>query len=327
MNDYRDLAKTYKKNGFTVIPVDSLKQPTINWTKYQTQPMSDEAIDKYFKNVHGIAMLTGGKSMIECLDLDIKYDVTGDLMDRLKNKLPESLLRKMWVQKTPSGGYHWIFKTEVVEPNQKLANRLTTAEEKHKVYIESFNNINTRKMALNIAQQHKCLVLLETRGGDKEKAGGYFLLAPTKGYEKVYGKLNKITPEERDVLFTACRSFNEYTEPERKQKLYKYKNYDINPFDNYNENGDSLSLLLDNGWGVVSESGNSVRLKRPGSPNSKSSALFDKETKIFNVFSTSTAFDVGVGYTPVNVFIKIVADDDTQVAYDELISQGFGVKE
>lgn len=326
MGDFRELAKKYKSKGFSTIPVDSLKQPTINWTRYQSEPMSDSDIDRYFKDVHGIALLTGGTSKVEVVDIDLKHDTTGDLVERLKSKIPTELLKKLWVQKTRSGGYHWIYICDKVEPNQKLANRLTTPEEKHKVYIDAFNNINTRKIALNVAQQHKTLVTLETRGGTNDLCGGYILISPTPGYEYIYGKLNKISVEERDLILEACRSFNEYVEPVKNHGLYKYKKYDVNPFENYNETGDSLSLLLEHGWEIVSEKGQSIRLRRPGSPNSKSSALYDKETKIFNVFSTSTGFNVGEGYTPVNVFIKLIAEDDTQVAYEELVSRGFGFK-
>jgi hypothetical protein len=113
-------------------------------------------------------------------------------------------------------------------------------------------------------------------------------------------------------------------EPSKNYKLTKYADRDVNPFENYNERGDSLGLLIDNGWEIVSENGHNVRMRRPGSPDSKSSALFDKDTRIFNVFSTSTVFEPNVGYTPVNVFIKIECDDDTQLAYEKLVEQGFG---
>jgi len=324
MNNYVNLALAYKSEGFTVIPVNSNKIPTINWTKYQKEPMSDEDIKRYFKNVHGLAMLTGGKSQVECLDIDLKNCNTGDLIDRLKAEVPKSIMKKMWVQRTPSGGYHWIFRCDKVEPNQKLANRVTSAEEKHSVYIEHFNNIKTRKNALKIASQYKSLVLLETRGGEEDKSGGYFLVAPTKGYEKVYGKLSEISIEERDQLMTICRSFNEYSEPKKNNGTFKYGHGESNPFDDFNERGDSLSLLLDAGWTSVYENESSVRLKRPGSTHSKSSALFDKDSKIFNVFSSSTDFDTNTGYNPASVFIKIEADDDTQLAYQKLKKLGYG---
>lgn len=327
MNDFRELAKLYKSKGLTVIPVDSLKQPTINWTKYQTRTMSDEEIDKYFKNCYGIGLLMGGLGKLEAVDIDSKYSLCSDFVDRLKEKVPVEILEKLWVQKTPSGGFHWIYQTDKIEPNQKLANRETTEYEKHEVYIEAFSNPNTRKRALKIASNHKSLVLIETRGGSLERSAGFILIAPTKGYEKIYGKINKITVEERDTLIEICRSFNEYSEPIKDYKQAKYRASDINPFDEYNERANPLDVLSDSGWEIISESSHNVRLRRPGSPNSQSSALYDKETKVLNVFSTSTSLECNKGYSPSSIFIELECNGDTQLAFNRLIEMGYGEKE
>ena len=318
MKDLRKIAYAYKERGLTVIPVNSLKQPTVNWNQYQDKIMSDQEIEKYFKNVYGLALICGGEGQVYCLDIDLKHSLVDNFIEELKEAVPNEILKKLWVQETPSGGYHWIFKCEDIGRNEKLANRLTTAEEKHNTYIEAFNNVKLRNNALKIASNDKTRVILETRGN-----GGYFVVAPTQGYKKVYGSLQYLTKEEKDHLFEICRSFNEYSEEKKNFELNKYQG-ENNPFEEYNDRGDSLSLLLQHGWQVVSESSGYVRLKRPGSTHSASSALFDKNTRIFNVFSTSTMFDVNTGYTPVNVFIALEANGDTKEAYKKLIDLGYG---
>lgn len=329
MKDYRDMAIGLIEKGYSVIPVDSLKQPTINWTKYQEKPMSEQEANMYFKNCHAIGILTGGPSRIELIDFDLKYDLSGDLYDRVKEALPTSLLEKMWVQSTKNNGFHWAYKTNAIEPNQKLASRHTTVYEKHKTYVDAFNNPSTREKAWKIIGNDKSRVLIETRGGENRNgkliSKGYFLLTPSPGYTHVYGdKMNEITDEERNLIISTCRQFNDFFVENKNYKTAKVYKEEGNPFQHFNESGDVLSILLDNGWEEVSGSGkNSVRLRRPGSPDSKSSALLDVESRIFNVFSTSTDFEVGKGYTATDVYIELECGGDSQLAYRNLKEMGY----
>jgi hypothetical protein len=52
--------------------------------------------------------------------------------------------------------------------------------------------------------------------------------------------------------------------------------------------------------------------------------LFDRETRIFNCFSTSTSFDVNRGYTASDIFIDLECDGDTSVAFRKMVEMGFG---
>lgn len=318
--DFKKIAHKYRENGISVIPVNSTKQSTVKWTEFKDKLISAEQIDRFVKDdTYGLALICGGVNSIECLDIDLKYSLTGTLYDDLKKKIPVDILKKMWVQSTPSGGYHWIYKCETIEGNLKLSNRLTTTYEKHETYMENFANPKTRDKALSIASKDVIRVLVETRG-----IGGYFVVAPTPGYERVYGKLQEITTEERDIILEAGRSFNEYVEEVRNFEVTKFQNFEVSPFEDYNVNGDALALLLSSGWQIVSESHTNVRLRRAGSPRSQSSGLYDKHTGILNVFSTSTAFDVGKGYNPTNIFITLEANGDTKLAYKKLIELGYG---
>ena len=138
MTDFVKLAKAYSKAGYSVIPVTSTKIPTIReWRQYQNKPMTTEECEKYFKGAYGMALICGGANNITALDFDLKYDFSGDLIDRYKAKIPKSLLKKMFVQKTQSGGYHFVFSCpHILEGNQKLASRFTTADDKYMVKYE-----------------------------------------------------------------------------------------------------------------------------------------------------------------------------------------------
>lgn len=324
--NYVELAKAYAKAGYGTIPVTSEKLPALReWGRFQVAPMSPEECEIYFKNPYGIALLSGGVKKITILDFDMKYDLTGDLFDRFKKAVPIGLLQKMYVQSTKNSGFHFIFSCDIIEPNQKLASRYATVYEKHKTYMEAFNNEKTRDKALKISSNLRQMVTIETRGGSPTVCGGYALMSPSPGYKHIYGKINHISNEEYNLLMETARSFNEVVEVKKDIRLDKYKEWKISPFESFNEKGDVLKLLYDSGWEECNNGyGNSVRLRRAGAVTSASSALFDPETRLLNVFSTSTIFDVNRAYSPSDVFIKLECDDDLSVAFRKLIEMGYG---
>lgn len=328
MSELIKYAKEYAKRGFSTIPVDEHKQPAIfSWSQYQTKPMTDAEIDEHFSksNVHGIALLTGGKNQITAIDFDLKYDLTGDIFNQYKRKIDISLLNKMLVHKTINNGYHFIFQCDTIEGNQKLAQRDTSDSEIYGGFKNEVKEYGVRK-AMEMALRDKVRVLIETRGGEKHKSGGYVVIPPSNGYTKIAGKLGKISPEEYDQLMSAARELNTYAPSAGNKKLAREQvgmsKEGNSPFENFNENGNALSVLLQNGWAEVRQHSSDVRLKRPGSSHSKSSALYDTGSKLLNVFTTSSVFDVGT-HTPSDVFILLECNGDTAMAYKKLIELGY----
>lgn len=321
--NYTKIAKAYAKAGYSVIPVNSNKIPSIRqWKEYQEKSMTDEECETHFENVYGMALLCGGKNRVTAIDFDLKYDLSGDLFERFKEKLGKEILKKMYVQSTKNGGFHLVFSCAKVEGNQKLASRHTTAYEQHKTYMDNFNVPETRDKALRIAGNDRTRVLIETRG-----EGGYICINPTPNYTKVYGKLQEISTDEYEVIMNTAREFNEIAEVKKDIRTSKYDEWKLSPFAHYNTHGDVLHLLSSNGWDQVGrQHGRSVRLKRPGQTHAKSSALFDTETHIFNVFSTSTVFDINKGYSPSDVFIELECNGDVSEAFKKLVANGFGEK-
>lgn len=327
-NEIIKVAKDYINRGFSVIPVNSAKEPTIpNWTIYQTRQMTIEEVETNFKNAKNIAVLCGGASRLFCLDVDSKYDLSGTLFNDLKRKTPNSILKKLYCQKTKNNGYHLvcIVPSSKLNGNEKLAMRHTTTQEKHITYLEEYQDPKTRDNALKTAINDKYRVLLETRSGSPEKSGGYFLVPPSEGYEYIYGEFKEINEDEYDILIETARSFNEVIVKKIEFKTFESTQWIKSPFDHFNESGDVISLLENNGWKIYSDKGRYWKLKRPGKTSTKYSANFDTETRIFNVFSTSTSFDIGKGYSPTGVFIHLECNDNEKEAYSKLLELGWGI--
>lgn len=296
-------AKEYFQYGLSVIPIGEKKLPIGSWKKNQS-----ELIEPTFTKCEGIGIVGGAVSGgLECIDVDTKYDLTGTLFERYKNLINEtdsSLLKKLVVQKTPTGGYHFVYRCEQVEGNKKLANRHTTDSEK----------------AEN--PKEKIRVLIETRGD-----GGYFMVAPSNGYSVIYGDFSKISilsALERETLLLCAKTLNEVFEsPTINKNSQKTLSENMSPFEDWNSRGDVLSILEDEGWKLKMQNGDKKLLLRPGGTGMWS-ADWNEAKRIFYVFTSSSEFEQNKGYNPTQVLAKLKFNDDFSECAKWLLKEGFG---
>lgn len=301
MTNLQQFVKSH--TGFQFLPISKTKNPVCKtWS-------ATERLEYDFSNCFGIGLICGTLSEeIETIDIDLKYDLTGTLYDRLKKAITaadKTILPKMVVQKTTNGGYHFIYKCKERTKNTKLARRFATEEERAK-------------------SSDKVKVLIETRGD-----GGYIGCYPTPGYELVYGsfdKINYITPEQRKTLFEVAGTFNEYFENfKQPARVEKKQIKGLTPFEDYNQRADVVFLLEQHEWKVVGNKGTKTFLLRPGG-DSKAihSGNFDTKENHFSVFSTSTIFEPETAYLPYAVFAYLECDKDFTVASRRLYELGYG---
>jgi hypothetical protein len=293
----------YKQNNLSVIATGENKRAIMAWKQYQTRFATDEELESQFAHpkAKGVAVICGAVSNnLEVIDIDLKNDVTGTLYQRLTNEIG-SLISKLYIVKTKSGGYHFYYRCETIEGNIKLASRPATESE-----IKDNPHV-------------KQVVLIETRG-----EGGYVIAPPTDGYERQNDfNIPVLTIDERDHLLSVCRSFNEIIETVQTVREYQ-SGYSKTPWQDFNERGDIVPLLVKHGWQVVNETSERVVFKRPGQTESKSSGDYHKDLKLFKVFTTSSQFEPGKGYNNYAVYAMLEHKNDFSKAAKELIKDGYG---
>ena len=255
-------ATRYAGLGLSVIPVHSAldsdaslrKKPTIPWKPYQGQIATAVELGHMFNNGADVAVICGSVSgNLEVLDFD-DPDLFKPYMDALAGHDIE-LVNKLLVSKTPSGGYHLLYRhTGSPEGNRKLA---MSGDGKK--------------------------VRLETRG-----QGGYALASPSQGYQLNgdLADLQTISKDERDLLIWISTTFNEHHRRELRQHHSNSGSGD-RPGDVFNEKADWHQLLQEDGWGFCRKVGDREHWTRPGKKDGSSATLH--LSKGLYVFSTNTS--------------------------------------
>lgn len=298
--EIKDKAQEYLKAQLSVIPTKEDKLPALpSWKPYQSQRIKEDEVEGLFTgaNVKGLAIICGAISGgLEVIDVDTKHDTTGSLWDELRglieDNLPE-LYSRLVIAQTKSGGYHIYYRCSSIAGNLKLSTKLNRE------------------------------VLIETRG-----EGGYVIAPPTPKYTYIQGEpgnIPTITPEDREILFSIAKSFNELEEIKPKVTTSTtYNSTGLSPFEDYNQRGDIVALLESKGWKVVNQRGQRINLLRPGSTDSKTSGNYHTGLKVLRVFSSSTGFNPDKGYSPSQVFSLLECNGDNKLTYRRLLELGYG---
>jgi replicative DNA helicase len=299
--EIKDKAKEYLQAGLSVIPTKEDKTPALpTWKQYQSQRITAEEVEALFSggNVKGLAIICGAIcGGLEVIDVDTKHDTTGTLWEELRGLIEDILpeiYKRLVIAQTKSGGYHLYFRCSLIAGNLKLATKLNRE------------------------------VLVETRG-----EGGYVIAPPTTGYKFIQGEptnIATITPEDRELLFSISKSFNELEEIKHKAttSATSYNFTGLSPFEDYNQRGDVVALLESKGWKVVNQRGQRINLLRAGSTDSKTSGNYHTGLRVLRVFSSSTEFNPDKGYSPSQVFSLLECNGDNKLTYRRLLELGYG---
>jgi len=298
--DLVQIAKRYRDHGFSPIPLrrDSKVPALKGWQKHADEPIQDFGV---FSTTNGIGLAMGYDG-IQCLDIDSKHfegDEYNDFVALIEQHDP-TLMERMVIQRTISGGYHWIFKCDEIAGNEKLAKN-TSGE-----------------------------ATFETRG-----KGGQIVVWPTKGYN-IIGKISdiqRITPAERNVIWSCARMMGAQVptpEPIKNQptdSVFSGEVDETTPWGEFRATYSVIDVLVNAGWSVVRENDRMVYVLRSGNTTAETSGVVFKDSGLFMPFTTSTAFEAQKPSDAFQAFVVLAHNGDFQLAIRELRNDGFGKSE
>lgn len=298
----------YHDAGLKVIPFYHREGGGVrfpSWEKYRESQSREDIEELFSANAAGIALLcTDG---IEAIDIDVKHDpkkvITSQYLENLKTSVAGTkAFQRCVIQRTKSGGWHLIYRTNKPEGNQKLTYRADSKE-----------------------------AVIETRG-----EGGLLFIAPSPGYEVKSGTLTAIghlTPGERDVFFRCASELNERqeAEPEAPKPINTAPQAPAegkSPGDDYNIRHTVLDTAQRYGWTVVGRAGQVIRLNKPGSSHKRDIHASIVRTKAgeerFYPFTTATAYDPEKCYSAFGMYAVEEHRGDFSAAARALAGQGYG---
>lgn len=296
----KEVAKEYIDSGVCCIPTNKEKTParSLLWTKYQEQMSSCDL----FYPADNIAMICGKISNnLEILDFDNHFGDAQDIFNDYRSDVDvHNIIEKLPIERTLSGGFHIFFRCDKIQGNQKLAQRLK--------------------------KDGRPDTIIETRG-----EGGYVIVAPSTGYTLIQGQLTDIptiTGEERDILISTAKSFNEVIREEIKTPVPHTYSDEKRPGDAFNASSGAQSeaeeALRAAGW----VNPFSTRWRRPGKGKGVSATFGGKHKGYFHCFtSNGHPFQDGRAYTPFQVIALLKYNGSFVDFTRELGKRGFGAKQ
>lgn len=274
------------------------KQPCMKWGFLTKTAMSKgdlfSSMEKYDTSAVGI--ICGAVSgNLEVIDIDVKnwIGIDARLFIDIQTFYPK-LFDRLRIHKTPSGGYHILYRISDHAPAGNL------------------------KLAYKEGQKEAAL---ETRG-----EGGYIAAPPSVNYTVFKeNKIPSITWAERCSIIEICEGYNEkikvveYKETNKKVNDY----YDENPFEHFNGSSEAETVLDDHGWKRMKENANFIWFTRPDKPVGIS-ASFNKHKRIYYIFTSSSSFEPSRGYKPASALAVLKFANDRKQTFAYLVGKGYG---
>ena len=305
-----DTAIQYVNCGLSVVPIGNDKKPTVSWKAFQSHRPATSELTKWWANRNlSIGIICGQISgNLEVIDFDEKYNIDPKSIFERWRELVElelpGLVDTLVMQSTMNKGYHLLYRCNVIQGNQKLAQRDATEEEMKK------------------EPDVTILTLIETRG-----ERGYFLCYPSKDYSVFNGSLTavpEITESQREIFLSCARALNQYVAPQAIVAPKHSTSSGNRPGDAYIAKGDHKLLLQKHGWHSVSENATQELWRRPGKTDGVS-ASYLKEKELFYVFSSNAGpLDSERAYNKFSLYTFLEADGDFGKAAKQLAADGYG---
>lgn len=295
MKNGKQVARDYMALGLNPLPIAKGEKRPLN-DNHNTIRITEEDIENYPYEAIGVStgIISGG---LEAIDFDLKnVEDPKKIMKLFKSKIPDTLLKKLVVQKTVSGGYHMIYRCEDISSSKKLA------------------------------KNKEGLAIIETRG-----EGGLIKCYPSEGYKLLQNSFESIpiiSPEERLSLFVSAKMLNQIIIKDASKRMRAEDKKKFDKFPEYNNDVTiGIELLEKHGWTVWNEDSEWINLTRPNKTEGIS-AGYHKEGKFLYVFTSSqNHFDEERPYNNHAIFAELECEGRYDMAYAKLYEMGYGLEE
>lgn len=281
---YEDVRSAYDA-GLCVVPplCDGSKRPLVGWLQYQNRRPDLDQLRRWYRDpaLTGIGVVCGPVSgdleMFEAEDIDSSDRFRGAMVAAGE----EDLLHRLntgYLEQTPGGGVHWLYRCSPAARNHRVACRPKRPE-------EMTHPKDTRQ------------ILLETRG-----AGGYVVVARSYGtvhpsgrpYVRLAGSFDTIptiTPDERERLWTVGAGLDEMPPVELERRPTRQRacraGDDETPMEWFNATATWEEILEPHGWTLHRHAGEQEHWARPGRQHTTSATT---RGGVLYVFTSSTDF-------------------------------------
>lgn len=262
-----------------------------------------------------VAALMGSASgRLICIDVDSKHYPGFDATFlRDTERLYPDIFPKLWIEKTPSGGYHFFYRIggeKKCPRSEDIAKRWKTEEE-----IEADKDRGVKNPA-----KTKCFLEIKCEGILTQ-------LYPSPGYTKqtTLDDFSVLTEEEHESLIALCRTYHEAIVEDKPLKLDKKNSevYSENPFEHFNTSQKAKEILADEGWQFYKDNGKYRYYTRPDSKTKQAHAGFNSSTGKYTIWTTNADVDAKT-YTPANLLAHLKYDGNKQLLFAYLVSEGYG---
>lgn len=301
--------------GLSVQPPkeDGTKAPdAAEWVSRQTIRATEDEVRRWYANGRtGLGVITGavsgGLEMFEFEGRAIDAGLGEAFIDAAEASGLGELVSRIaegYTERTPSGGLHWLFRTDA-PVTAKLAS----------------------------GPDRLCLIESKGEGGYTITAPSYGSVHPTGGpWELVAGGFDSIatiTPQEHAELHRLAATFDQAPrakarEP-RSERSDGSTKYEVTPGDDYNARVPWGDILEPHGWRrLFTTRGGNEHWVRPGKDVGTSATINDNGEGVLYVFTGSTAFEPDAAYSRFAAFSVLNHGGDLKSAAAALENAGYG---
>jgi hypothetical protein len=300
-------AQTLVDAGLQVIPLAYGDKKPLNIksvTQLRHNPLNKHNLPYYFdrENV-GLGIMLVGK--MEVIDIDEKQQkgITEKVLWTLQMACPE-IYERLAISRSPSGGAHIYYTADIVGGDPSLADTMLDGKKVSK--IERLDETNKN----------------------------YVMTAPSAGYrfqQKSPLEMPHLTADERNVLLSICRSFNEVVISPAPKMDQRREDAPYKVFNEQHNYAYIVEQLQDRGWEMVREYDDRIVVKRPGTSQAQSGSIWKDTATKYNLknclylFTSASEFEQSKPYSPFDIYKTYYHDGNFMQAQAKLAEEGYGV--